>query len=422
MAGDIGDPPSPYKRRAASVGVMLRIDNTRARRIFLDRHLLLRPETGPGRGADLSDLIARLGFVQVDSVNTFARAHDLILWSRRGQYRPRALDRLQNPGRAIFEHWTHDAAVLPVAHFPHWRHRFETDRQRLSSRWQSWHDNGFLDHLARVRDHIGTQGACATRDLTEGEARGSTGWWDWSPSKTALEYLWRTGELSICHRDSFRKVYDLTERVIPPEHLNARTSRETSVAWACDEALDRLGFATSGELSAFYELATKGETKAWADAAKARGEIVDVEVECTDGTWRKSLARPNIAGGSLPEPSTRVRILSPFDPMLRDRKRAARLFGFDYRIEIFTPAAKRRYGYYVFPVWEGDRAIGRIDMKTDRDADTLRVVGFWSEPGVPLGKGRTARLEAELARAARFAGLAKISFADDWLKSGDGLP
>lgn len=394
------------------------IDNQSARRLFLDRHGLLSATHGPGRGADLAGVIGDLGFVQVDSVNTLARAHDLILWGRRQQYRPRALQDLLQNDRQVFEHWTHDAAVIPVDFFPHWRHRFDRDRARLASRWQEWRRDGFEQKIDAVREQVARGGECTSGDVGDGEARGSGGWWDWHPSKTALEFLWRTGELSVVRRDGFRKVYDLTERVIPDALFNARTELAETIDWACNAALDRLGFATSGELAAFWALASPDEARNWCRAALANGTIVAVDVEGADGKLRRSFARPGSWNTSLPDPSTRLRVLSPFDPALRDRARAERLFGFAYRIEIFVPAPKRTYGYYVFPVMEGDRLVGRIDMQADRKARVLAVRAFWPEAGVSMGKGRITRLMAELARVARFGDCDEFRLAPDWLRPG----
>jgi uncharacterized protein len=368
------------------------LTNDSARRLFLDRHGLLRTVGGPGKGADLAAVIIALGFVQVDSVNTFARAHDLILWGRRGQYRPPALGDLLARHRAVFEHWTHDAAVIPMDQFPHWRHRFDRDAAWLQTRWSEWRRPGFQEQIEEVRRHVQDHGPCTSRDVGPDEARGSGGWWDWHPSKTALEYLWRTGELSVLRRDSFRKVYDLTERVVPPDRLNARPALEETLDWAMRGALDRLGFGTAGELAAFWQLATPQEAKVWCDGALKRGEIIEVGVTGHDGAVRRSYARPDVAdvAAGLPEASGRVRLLSPFDPALRDRKRAERLFGFHYRIEIYVPEAQRQYGYYVLPVMEGADLIGRIDMKADRSSGALVVTGFWPEPGVRWTKGRQA--------------------------------
>ena len=205
--------------------------------------------------------------------------------------------------------------------------------------------------------------------------------------------------------------------MIPAERLNARFDDTDTVDWACATAMDKLGFATSGELAAFFAMVTPAEARAWCKAAEAEGTIIAIDVKGVDGKLRRSFARPDVMDVARPGPVKRVRILSPFDPALRDRKRAERLFGFHYRIEIFVPAPKRQYGYYVFPVMEGDRLIGRIDMKADRPHRRLDVTGFWPEDGVQMGAGRLKRLGAELVRAARFAGCDDVVKVDGWLKS-----
>ena len=390
------------------------LDNQTARRVFLAAHGLLDRPMGPGHGAGLAGLIQRLGFVQVDSVNTMARAHDLILWSRGNAYRPEALRALNDRDRAIFEHWTHDAAVIPVAFFPYWRLRFARDRDRLRARWKEWHGPAFQAEIDRVLRHVSDHGAVHSAEIGEKRAEKSTGWWDWHPSKAALEYLWRTGDLAITRREGFRKFYDLTERVIPPEHLNAHLPEDRVIDWACRSALDRLGFATPGELAAFWALITPAEARAWVDAALKRGEIAEALVMGAEGAGRRALVWPETLARArdLPEPTPRLRVLSPFDPALRDRKRAEWLFGFSYRIEIFVPEAQRRYGYYVFPLLEGARLVGRIDMRADRQTATLRIRALWPEVGVGWGQGRQARLVAELERLLPLAGCERISFAE----------
>lgn len=388
--------------------------NARARHNFLHRHGLSALPSGTGKGADLAGVISDLGFVQLDSVNTFARAHDLILWSRRQQYRPAALGHCLARDRDVFEHWTHDAAAIDMALFPHWRHKFARDAATLEGRWKEWRRDDFTKKIDEVLRQVSDHGECGSGDVGKGESRGSGGWWDWHPSKTALEYLWRSGQLSVVRRENFRKVYDLTERVIPAEQLNGRVDEADTVNWACGAALDKLGFATSAELAAFWALVTPAEAKAWCAAALADGRAIEVDVEGADGALRRSLARPEIMDEIVPAPQNRVRILSPFDPALRDRKRAERLFGYHYRIEIFVPAPKRQYGYYVFPVMEGDTLIGRIDMK--RNGEVLDVTAFWPEQSVTMGAGRVARLEAELNRAAKFGGCGEVRRADGWLR------
>lgn len=389
------------------------IDNQTARRIFLDLHLLLGSRSGSGKGDDLQSVIDHLGFVQVDSVNTLARAHDLILWSRRQQYRASNLPRLMKT-RGAFEHWTHDASVISMQHFGMWRHKFAKDKAHMDAKWPAWRREGFREQIDAVLRQITEQGKCTSMDVGADEERKSGGWWDWHPSKTALEYLWRSGALSVCHRTGFRKVYDLTERVIPAEHLAATIPEGDMIDWACSSALDRLGFATSGEIAAFYAIITPAQAKEWCANALARHSIVEADIQGHDGTLRRSFVRPSTLDHKPAVPNARVRLLSPFDPALRDRKRAERLFGFHYRIEIFVPAPKRTYGYYVFPVMQGDKMIGRIDTK--REGDATVVTAFWPEAGVRMGKARIKALEAEVDRAASFVGSSSVEWAADWLK------
>ncbi|MEM1274873.1 MAG: crosslink repair DNA glycosylase YcaQ family protein, partial [Pseudomonadota bacterium] len=307
--------------------------------------------------------------------------------------------------------WTHDAAIVPVAFFPHWRHQFDRTRTRLSTTWGSRIGReGFTAEFDRILKRLGTEGALTSKELGDGTSQNGGGWWDWKPTKTALEYLWRTGEVAICHRTNFTKVYALTEQVIPPEWLNRRSDYAEAVEWSALGALDRLGFGTASDLSRFWDIFPIKELAAWAEAARADGCVVPGQIETTHGA-QTVLLPPDweAARDALPPPTDRIRILSPFDPALRDRKRAARLFGFDYRIEVFVPEAKRKYGYYVFPILEGDRMIGRIDLKLERKASALVIQGFWPEAGVKLGQGRTKQLWRELERFAAFAGATTIT-------------
>lgn len=388
------------------------IPNLCARRLFLQRHGLSEAPVGPSSGHALQDLIERIGFVQVDSINTVARAHDMILWSRRQSYRPAALKRLLERDRTLWEHWTHDASILPTRLHGVWHHRFRRDEQRLQANWKRWFRDGYEAQFDGILDRIAQDGPVGTADVGEGEVRGKGGWWDWHPSKTALEWLWRTGRLAITRRDGFAKIYDLTERVIPEVHRTP-VPEEEICDWACRSALRHLGFGTSGEIAAYWNAISPEAARIWCREALARGEIMEVGIEGARGQRRKTFVF-DLPHEAPPEPTNRLRILSPFDPALRDRDRAEFLFGFHYRIEVFVPEPKRIYGYYVFPVLEGDRLIGRIDVKAFRDAGSLRVKAFWPEPGVKLAKGRRAKLEAELARLAAFSGCDRVEYLDGW--------
>jgi len=396
------------------------IGNRDARRIFLHRHLLSDAPQGPASGNDLLQLIQGLGFVQLDSINTVARAHDLILFSRRQRYRPQALKSLYERDGALFEHWTHDAAVIPMGYYPHWELRRQRDAQMLRQRYKNWHQHDFEGRFQTVLDQIRAQGPVSSSDVGQDEPRSNGGWWDWHPSKTALEYLWRAGALCVVGRDGFQKRYDLTERVIDAALCDPSQAPDEAqtIDWCCNGALDRLGFATPGELAAFWAHISPAEAKAWVQREQAVGRVEQVQIAGADGTVHRSFARPGLASDPAIDmaPTARLRVLSPFDPALRDRKRAERLFGFRYRIEMFVPAPQRVYGYYVFPILQGDSIIARVDMKAHRDRDTLVVRALWPEPGSRWGKGKQAAFEAELARIIRLAGVSQIAFEDGWLR------
>ncbi|MGF9693153.1 winged helix-turn-helix domain-containing protein [Rhizobium sp. 0TCS1.26] len=390
------------------------IDNGQARKIFLERQGLSRPPNRQLGRQGLYELIEELGFVQVDSIQTVERAHHQILFSRNQTYRREDLTALLEKDRLLFEHWTHDAAIIPSAFFPYWKHRFLRREERIRANWGRWqgegYDSAFEDTHQRIRD----RGPVMAREV-KAEGHTSGGWWNWHPSKTALEYLWHTGKVAISGRVNFQKVYDLAERVIPPDHFETEVDHPAFVDWACRSALTRLGFATSGEIAAFWDLVTPLEAKAW--LAEHRDELDDVMLGTADGRQRLShgFAEQLPTLIDPPEPPARLRVLSPFDPLLRDRDRAERLFGFNYRIEVFVPEPKRQYGYYVFPLLEGTRMVGRIDMKADRKAGVLQVRRIWWEKGVRASTGRLEKLDAELGRLARFTGVERIDYLDGWL-------
>ena len=388
----------------------------------MNRHLLTDTPQGDAGPDEVLEVIRGLGFVQLDSINTVARAHDLILFTRKARYIPTALKTLYEQDRGLFEHWTHDAAVIPMEFYPYWQLRRERDAIKLQKQWKNWRRDGFEAQLQVVLDQIREQGPLSSSDVGKDEKRGSGGWWDWHPSKTALEYLWRTGALSVVGRDGFKKRYDLTERVLEKSLSDATNALdvEATIDWCCNGAMDRLGFATHTELAAFWAHVTTAEAKAWCIAALARGDLIQVQVESADGSMKPAFARPTLPddAGLDAEPTSRLRVLSPFDPALRDRKRATRLFGFQYTVEMFVPEAKRKYGYYVFPLLERDRLVARVDMKAFRDKDCLHVKALWPEKGVKWTPARANAFEAELHRLIDLAGVSKVTFEDGWLRLG----
>jgi len=363
----------------------------------------------------LLELIGRMGFVQVDSINMVERAHHMILFARSTQYKPKDLIRLLEKKRGLFENWTHDASIIPCEFYPYWAKRFERHQKSLGDRYTRWHGPEFLSETDRVLKHIEENGEVLSRDLSPDEKKGPGQWWNWHPSKTALEYLWRTGDLAVSRRVGFQKAYDLTHRVVPEPHRASRMEEDAFIDWACRSALERLGFGTPGEIAGYWDHIETDEAKAWCEAHLGT-DVTLARVEQIDGRSRTLYARADIeeAANGVEPPPNALRILNPFDPVLRDRKRLGGLFGFDYRIEVFVPAPQRVYGYYVFPILEGDKLIGRIDMKADRASDTLIVTAYWPEPGLRESKARIERLEKELERHRKLSGVSKIEFQNDW--------
>jgi len=394
------------------------ISNRDARRLLIAGQGLAAPRRRRLTRAGLLGLIENLGYVQVDSIATVERAHHMILFSRNQTYRPRQLAHLLERQRSLFENWTHDAAIIPTRFYPYWQARFVRERDALLARWRNWRREGFEAGMDKVLTHVRDAGPVMARELGSGERKNAQGWWDWHPSKTALEFLWRTGDLAVCRREGFQKVYDLADRVIPAQHRTGPPAEADFVDWACGEALGRLGFATPGALADFWGKLSAAEAAAWCERRLGDG-VVKADIETAGGGKPQPVyavldLETRIAG--LPPVPGGIRVLSPFDPLIRDRQRTERLFGFRYRIEVFVPEAKRQFGYYVFPLLEKDRFVGRIDMKRDRDADCLGVTGLWMEPGLSLTPRRMAGLEDELGRLAAFAGVAAVRFADCALK------
>ena len=389
----------------------LRLDNRTARRVVLALQGLADPPNRRLGTEGLAALVERLGYVQLDSIRWVERAHHMILFARSQAYRPADLTRLMERERAVFEHWTHDACVIPTAFYPYWRHRFVRQRETMSRTFARWQGDGFATHLQPLLDRVAREGRLRSRDLEVARDERPREMWQWHDGKAALEYLWRTGEIAILAREGFQKVYGPVEEAVPARHLDRRVGHDAFVDWACRAALERLGFATPGMIARYFDHVTNGEARDWV-AAQGPNTLVPIEVETVERGTRVMVARADI--GSLardvPAPPPRIRALSPFDPVIRDRGRLSWLFGFDYRIEIYVPAAKRRWGYYVFPLLEGDRLVGRIDMRADARRDVLAVRKVWWEEALRPSQARRARLDAELVRQTRLAGVSAVAW------------
>ena len=322
-------------------------------------------------------VLDRLSLVQLDSVNVITRAHELTFFARLGPYDRGALARWLHDSGEAFEYWGHAASFLPVDVHPYLRWKMAGAYD--GSTWKSLAVllKEHPEDLERVRAAVRERGPITAADLHDGDGPRRTGpWWGWDLHKRALEALFWAGELTATRGSQFQRLYDLPERVLPPDVLALPTpSTEESRRELLRRASSSLGIATATDLATyFYQVPTK--VRPIVKAMAADGELLEVAV---DGWSEPGYLHP---GARVPARLRARALLAPFDSLTFDRARAERVFGFSYRIEIYTPAPKRVYGYYVLPFLLGDRLVGRIDLKAERAGRRLLVHASWAEDGV----------------------------------------
>ncbi|MGI9395260.1 MAG: winged helix-turn-helix domain-containing protein [Boseongicola sp.] len=383
----------------------IRIENRAARQLWLTSQGLAAKPTG---AIDVLGTIKKLGFVQLDTIQVVSRAHHHILWSRNQNYREPMLDRLLAQDRSIFEHFTHDASVLPMEYLPMWERQFRRKKEQMDR--PGWFKTPPEEaECNRIKERIRNEGALSTHAF-DTKVTGPKEMWTRPPHKIALDYMWYCGELATCHRENFTKHYDLAERVFPKNPRESALTDVEQIDWLCHAALDRMGFGAPGEVQRYWDAVGADEVRVWIERSKAL--LQPVEIESAHGQWIAGFAPADIEDrlAALKPTTTRLRILNPFDPVIRDRNRLKRLFGFDYRVEMFVPAAKRIWGYYVFPILEGHKFVGRIEIKADRKASNLNVINFWPEEGVRWSAVRHEKLASELDRMRRFVGVRNVEW------------
>ncbi len=353
----------------------------------------------------LEKTIDRLNLLQIDSVNVVCRSHYLPVFARVGRYRHAALDgrTLQPAKREVFEYWAHEASLLPMRLYPYMRWRMDRAARGVGIYKELVtfaHER--RDYVSEALNFIRTNGACRVCDLPDPGSRDTPDWWSWSPGKTAMEYLFWTGELTASARRNFERIYDLPERVIPAEIYNAPAPPERNAIRNLLRLSARaLGVGTETDLRDYFRLPV-AETKVALNELIEAGELEPVTVE----RWKNPayLAR-DVA---LPSRATGSALLSPFDPLVWERSRAERLFNFRYRIEIYTPAPKRVFGYYVLPFLHKGRMAGRVCLKADRQAATLKVNAAHAEAGHKTAETAEA-LSRHLWEMSQWLGLEDVS-------------
>lgn len=385
---------------------------TMARRIALGAQGFAdRAPTGEIGRAHLRRVLARTALFQIDSVNVLARAHYMPLYSRLGPYPSDILDRAAaRKPRALFEYWAHEASLLPVETQPllRWRMARAQDGKGIYGRLAEFgrERRAFIEDIFA---EVVKNGPIAASDF-EGHG-GTGGWWGWSEVKHALEWLFWAGHITThSRRASFERLYDLPERVLPAAIMAVPTpAPEDAQRVLIAIAAKALGVATASDMRDYFRLPPAAMTGRLEELVE-EGTLVPVTVKgWPQQAYLHAQARqPRRIGGHA--------LLAPFDPVVWERSRAERLFGFRYRIEIYTPAEKRVHGYYVLPFLLGDRLVARVDLKADRQAGTLRVQAAHAEGHAPAETAEA--LAAELEKMRQWVGLDRIEVAP----SGDLAP
>ncbi|HEY9497641.1 MAG TPA: crosslink repair DNA glycosylase YcaQ family protein [Terrimesophilobacter sp.] len=377
------------------------VSPSQARRIALAAQGFGRTAPDVVGTRQLNSLIDRLGLLQLDSVNVFERSHYLPAFARLGGYDKSQLDRLTfaRKGRYI-EYWAHEAAVIPIETWPLLRWRMQRYREKVHREWS----NANRDLIEWVRDELEAKGPLAASEI-EHDANKRTGpWWGLSPIKTALELLFGWGDVVSAGRTRFERTYALPEQILPAEIIHRDVPAHEAQRQLVEHAARAHGIGTAGDLADYFRLKS-ADVRPILQELEDDGVLLPVTVKGWDRpAWLHRDAR-------IPRRIETTALLSPFDPVVWDRKRAQRMFGFHYRIEIYTPAPKRVFGYYNLPILIDDKLVGRIDLKSDRQAKVLRVQSAWHEPHIDHA-AVAERIGPLLVRTAAWQGLEAIEVKD----------
>jgi len=381
------------------------LSKQQAQQITLASFGLLTPPRHKASKDDLLTSIRQIHNLQIDTISVVARAHMHILWSRLGSYPVNWLEELHAEGK-LFEYFAHAVCLMPIEDYPLFRalmlHRFVG--------WGNIRDWG-RENAATVDEiltHIQQNGAVKSSDFKSDQTRGA--WWDWKKEKVALEYLYYRGDLMIARRESFQRVYDLRERVLPGWDDTQAPEYPVSVRELTRKAIKALGIANITWAASYFYL-KKAETAEAIEQLKVEGALIPVSIKGVKGgpffalTESAPLLEDALANRLKANHTT---ILSPFDPLISDRNRTRELFDFDYTIECYTPAPRRKYGYFVLPILHKGQIVGRLDAKAWRKEGRLQVIALYLEPGTKISSGLTTALAKSLHAYANWQGLTTI--------------
>lgn len=399
----------PSRRRVIPFFDM-RIDNETARRMLLAAQGLMESRSRPATRHDVPKAVRRMGALQIDTISVVARSPYFVLWSRLGTYEPAWLDESLAAGK-LFEFWAHAACLLPMEDYPLYR----SDMEHGHLQYRQWLDN-HPEVAARVWSFVVTHGEARSTDFkrVDGE-RG--GWWSWTPEKTALECFLSTGRLMISRRDRFQRVYAPTEHVLKgglPETLSPEESLRLRVL----RSVKCLGIAKAAWIADYLRLKKSSVSNVVRNEIESGGVMrVDVDGWEVPGFVHPDnlkLFRSVCRGALTPKRTT---FLMPFDPVVWDRRRAQELFGFNYRIEVYTPGHSRQFGYLSLPILHRDGLVGRIDAKAHRKNGRFEVRALHLENGVPIEPALIEGVGQALRDCARWHETPEVIFSADSVSS-----
>jgi len=371
---------------------MHNISIIQARKLILDKQKLTCGSLNP------QEIIEHLGYVQIDTISVVERAHHHVFWSRCSRYKPSDLAALVE-SRKVFEYWSHAASYLPMNQY-----RFTLPMKRdFKNSQSSWFPRD-EKLMSAVLQRIKTEGPLRSKDF-DSTKKGNSGWWDWKPAKKALERLFMEGQLEITRREGFQKVYDLPQRVIPA-HIDTRMpTQHEFVDFIIKRTLRHHGLATADEIAYLKNKDNKDKVKLRLKQMLEEGEVTAVAVKGIEADYfalTKSLS-------SEVKSTTKIHLLSPFDNLVIQRKKLSTLFDYNYQIECYVPAAKRKYGYFSLPIFQGHQAIARADCKADRKNKRLLLHSLHYENNA-YQQSTHKKIERKLKQFAQFNGCSYQSF------------
>ena len=349
----------------------------------------------PATKKAVRSIIRQMHILQIDTINVIARSPYLVLWSRLGDYNPRWLDDLLAEG-ALFEYWSHAACFLPIEEYPLYRHLYSSWVGGRARKWLEEHRNV----AETVLNHVRANGETRSSDFERTDGQKSN-WFNWKEEKIALEYLFYAGELMVRRRHNFQRIYDLRERVLPDFEELADISPADAHDQFVLNTMQALG-VTKAEWIADYFRLYKTDVNAALKRLEKQDRVMKVEVEGwkTPGYIHADDRKRVETAAKGRIPSSKTTFLSPFDPLVWDRKRALDLFNFDYKIEVYTPAPKRKYGYFTLPILHNNALVGRLDPKAHRKEGIFEVKALHLEPGVVVDDALVTEVKSALQACA----------------------